>query len=129
MQHKQIENTGDLRERVLAEFACIAFANYTDFLEAEEVPATDSGEPPVQQLRIKAGLNFDARLHPAIAELKQTDKGPVLKLHDKLAALDKLARLLGMSAEQKAEGRRADFSKLSTAELNTYYELCSRIFS
>lgn len=47
-------------------------------------------------IRLKNAEEIPAELTPAIAEIQQTKDGIKLKLHDKGAALDRLARVLGM---------------------------------
>jgi hypothetical protein len=50
-----------------------------------------------QRVNVQAPTQMEARVARAIAEVAQTDKGSVkIKMHDKLGALDKLARALGM---------------------------------
>ena len=60
-----------------------------------------------QAVRVKDSAEIEPRARRAIAEVSQTDKGSLkIKMHDKCAALDKLARSLGMYQElEDAESR------------------------
>jgi phage terminase small subunit len=52
------------------------------------------------KVRMLPSATMDPSISRVIAEVSQTDKGSLkVKLHDKLAALDKLARALGMYSE------------------------------
>lgn len=80
-------------ERILEEYKAIAFSNITDFLrfDAEGVHILDSAD-------------IEKRLLPAVAEVTEakTANGVTtrLKLHNKIAALDALCRVLGLDGKQ-----------------------------
>ncbi len=79
--------------RVTAEYARLAFANIADFVE---------WGPGVTGLRWKEDVGAEARAAILIIEMKTDAKGTIitrLKLHSKLAALDALARHLGLDAK------------------------------
>ena len=82
-------------ERVLAEYAKIAFANMADF-------ATFG--PEGLQLKDASELTLDQAAAVAeVSESKTQHGGTVrFKLHDKLAALNALARHIGLNAADKA---------------------------
>lgn len=73
----------------------------------EELPEEQQREVMVWRsyqagsIRLKNAEDIPASLTPAIAELSQTRDGIKLKLHDKGAALDRLAKILGMYAPEK----------------------------
>jgi phage terminase small subunit len=79
--------TGITQERVLHEYARIAFADLRDI--------ADVG-PGGALLRAAAALTDDAAAAIAQLALTATDDGPAVRwtLHDKKAALDRLARVL-----------------------------------
>ena len=79
-------------ERVVRELARIAFASSDQFL--------DWG-PAGVSLRDKTLLSPDQ--HAAIAEVSHNGTAFKLKLHDKMAALDKLARHLDLYGEARAD--------------------------
>jgi phage terminase small subunit len=111
-----MELGGITRSRIVEELAAIAFADIREVVTWEEVShdvapgdvyvidgkervAKDGGVTCVvrQRVNLQAPTQMEPRVARAIAEVSQTDKGSVkIKLHDKLAALDKLARALGM---------------------------------
>lgn len=93
-------------ERVLKELARIAFASSDDFL--------DWG-PQGVTLRDKTLL--DADQHAAIAEISQNGKALRLKLHDKMAALDRLVRHLDLFADMRpGDAANPDYARLTDAE-------------
>ncbi len=95
------ERTAVTAERVLDELACIAFSDLRDLAGwgPEGVKPRPSSELADQAAR-------------ALAEVTETSArggGAVrLKLHDKKAALEALARHLGMQAERKTSGTAQD---------------------
>ena len=65
------------------------------------------------RVRIKFLEEIPAELMPAVAEIRETRDGLVVKLHPKLDALDKLATWLGMY-DKKGEGEKMpDLSELN----------------
>ena len=54
----------------------------------------------------------------AIASIENTDKGVKYKAHDKLKALDMLAKLTRMYPAERLEHTRADGGPTATAHLN-----------
>jgi len=93
-------------ERVLEELARIAFASSDEFL--------DWG-PEGVRLRDKALLG--AEQFAAIAEISQNGKAFRLKLHDKLAALDRLVRHLDLFAGMRpGEAEQGDYVELTDTE-------------
>jgi len=93
-------------ERVLTELARIAFATSDEFL--------DWG-PEGVTLRDKTLLNADQ--HAAIAEISQNGRALRLKLHDKMAALDKLVRHLDLFAGMRpGDAEEREYAELSDTE-------------
>ena len=89
---ERVADMGITAERVLAELSAIAFANAGDYF---------AWGPQGVALKDSAGLTVPQRA--AVAEVAETKPGPrggagtvKIKLHDKLAALDRLARHLGL---------------------------------
>ncbi len=117
-----------IAKRLIEELAHIAFANFTDFVEVQAVESMDDRKEVPQLLLVKSTAELDKKLYPAIAELKQTDKGIAIKLHDKLAALDKLSKLLGLGAEVAPNKKQADFSRLSNEELMALQAISKKIY-
>ncbi|MCL6458057.1 MAG: terminase small subunit, partial [Gorillibacterium sp.] len=100
-REKRTEITQD---RVLQELAKIGFADIKDYLsfgtEKQAVGATDDGE-------LVFGYKDVIELRPSdqvdgavISEVKYTRDGIAFKLHDKVAALEKLGRHLGMFVDK-----------------------------
>lgn len=85
-REKRTEITQD---RVLQEFAKIAFANTTDYVEVE-----DMGQ--YKMVNVKATKDMSADQVVAIASIKQGANGIEIKLHDKVKDLEDIGRHLGM---------------------------------
>ena len=88
-QAKLSERTGITQERVLAEYAKIAFADMRNVVKwkGQSVELLDS-----------QALSDDAAM--SVAEVKQTKEGLAIKLHDKKGALDSIAKHLGMFTDK-----------------------------
>ncbi len=99
------ERTAVTPERVVLELARVAFASKDDYL--------DWG-PDGVTLRPKALLSADQCA--AVAEVGHNGKAPRLKLYDKMAALDKLARHLDLYGEARAGAAEQYYSELSDTE-------------
>lgn len=84
-QAKRSSRTEITQDRVLKELARIGFSDLRKAVDwaGNQVTLKDS-----------AGLDDDTAM--ALAEVSQGPNGVKIKLHDKLAALDKIARHLGM---------------------------------
>ena len=110
-----MELGGITRSRIVDELGAIAFANIgqvltwgdeiqeisegdTYFINGKEHLAKDCITRVIRQrVRVLPIATMDTSVSRVISEVSQTAKGSVkVKMHDKLAALDKLARALGM---------------------------------
>jgi hypothetical protein len=67
-------------------------------VDGKEIEAGEEGFIRVicSKVRVLPSATLDPSISRVIAELSQTGNGSVIRLHDKLAALDRLARALGM---------------------------------
>lgn len=99
------EKNGVTVERIVQEMATIAFADITEAVRwGEALPVArpgDDGEPTdefllIQGVELKPSADLPKRVTAAISEVRRTKEGIAIKFHDKNAALDKLARHLGM---------------------------------
>lgn len=92
MLERAAAEAGVSAERVIREFALVAFSDMSDFAVFGEggVSLKDAGALTAEQRR-------------AVAEVTQSSTGVRIKLHSKLEALDKLARWLGLYAPQRHE--------------------------
>ena len=105
-QAKLSRRTGISQDRVLAEYAKIAFADIKDFISfytaKTVVDYDDNGAPIVdykQIVDVKPSSEVDGTL---INEVSISKDGTLkFKLHDKGAALDKLGKHLGMFVERQ----------------------------
>ncbi|MEK4513610.1 terminase small subunit [Paenibacillus sp. FSL K6-2524] len=108
---KRSERTEITADRVLQELAKIGFANISDYLKvntAERVveykeQTDEEGNKThtpifdfVQAVELFDTDNIARSKLDAVAEIKQTKDGVALKLHDKVSALEKMGRHLGM---------------------------------
>jgi len=97
-------------ERVLKEYARIAFADIRNFIQVTEKEGEKEGEKGVVKLKPLAELSEDDAA--AVAELQGPGPrggAPRLRLHDKRAALDVIARHLGLLP--KGQASREDWER------------------
>lgn len=93
------------RDRVLNEIATIAMANMTDFVR-EDV----DGSPVLDWSRVKENPRLGAAIQEVTTETKFDDEGrpttkAKIKLYNKLDALEKLCKHLGLINEAKELGK------------------------
>lgn len=108
---KRSERTEITADRVLQELAKIGFANISDYLrvntaervvdykEVEDDEGNITRTPVfgmVQSVEVFDTDDVDRVKLDAVAEIKETKEGISLKLHDKVSALEKMGRHLGM---------------------------------
>ena len=89
------------QDKVVQELAAIAFADIADYVQ---VKAYD--DSPIVEIIPTGEIPRDKRA--AIASIKQGNNGIEVKLHNKLDALDKLGRHLGMfkdKADEEQDGQ------------------------
>lgn len=106
---KKAERCEITADMVLSELASIGFSKITDYLKVEEVVreidnfdfSEDDGVPN-EPLKVKSQSVIIFNTHnihkskiPAIAEIKMTRDGISLKLHDKIKALESIAKHIG----------------------------------
>lgn len=133
---KRAQRTEITAERVLQELAKIGFANIADYLKVStnervvEYKDVEDDEGNVTQTPIfdfvQAVQLYDtedverAKLD-AVAEIKQTKDGVTFKLHDKVSALEKMGRHLGMFKDKIIHSGSVDvhnpYADLTTEEL------------
>ena len=114
-----MELGGITRSRIVDELGAIAFSDISNIvnwddkfldhqpgdvamIDGEEIEAGKGGITRIvrSKVRMLPSATIDPSISRAIASVSQTAKGSLkVKLHDKLAALDKLARALGMYSE------------------------------
>ena len=93
--------------RIIAEIAKVAAVNTADFVTIDE-----QGQPHIDFANVK-------RRHlAAIASVENTDKGVKYKAHDKLKALDMLAKMARLYPAERTELTGADGGPIATANLN-----------
>jgi phage terminase small subunit len=137
---KMLDRFNITQERVLAEYARLAFSDLGDAIEID-----DEGTATINLAKIKDSKDFRA----AVAEINQSDiklgkdgEGGVerrtrIKLHDKKGALDALAKYLRLMPDQRVEvtgadggpiktETRMDLSALSVEELLTLNSLVAK---
>jgi len=100
-REKRTEVTQD---RVLKELAKIAFSDIKDFLEFKtaetKIGENDDGDPIIDYqtiINLKDSADVDGSL---ISEVQLKDGTLKFKLHDKMAALDKIGKHLGMFTDK-----------------------------
>lgn len=85
MQRQATEKAQVEVDHVMQELALIAFADLTEFVEWNE-----------DGVRLKASDTLDELRRRSIIEVKETRYGVSIKLADKVSALDRLGKALGM---------------------------------
>ena len=96
------ERTEITQDRVLAEYAKIAFANTTDVIEWGDTTVANaeidglSVQVPYHGLKIKSSADLPLNIQAAVKKVKQGKDGLEVEMHDKKGALDSIARHLGM---------------------------------
>lgn len=97
---KRNEITAD---RIVQELAKVAFANTTDFVTVQDIEIEvkkRGSRNPVKQIVRRAIVNLTGDIplekQAAIAEIKQTEFGISLKVHDKVRALELLGKHVGI---------------------------------
>jgi phage terminase small subunit len=85
LREKAITRASVTADRVLQELARLGFADITEAISVTR-----------GKVKIKDTKDLDPDLRAAIAEIRSGRDGTVVKFHDKVAALDKLGKHLGM---------------------------------
>ena len=88
-QQELQQRTEITQDKVVQELAAIAFADIADYVQVK-----DHGGLPMVEITPTGDIPMSKRA--AIASIKQGNNGIEVKLHNKLDALDKLGRHLGM---------------------------------
>jgi phage terminase small subunit len=99
------EKYGVSADRIIAELSRVAFANITDAVEwGSSVPLKNETTGIIESVNgivLKGSDKLPASVTAAISEISQTRDGSLkVKLHDKLAALEKLGRHVGLFPQQ-----------------------------
>lgn len=98
------ERTGVTVDRITEELVHIAFADITDAVRWGEAivaarPGSEDGDDDfvmIQGIELRPSEELPKRVSAAISEVRKTKEGLAIKFHDKIAALDKLGKQLGM---------------------------------
>lgn len=93
---KREKRTEITQDRVLQELARIGFSDIRNAVAFGGTITDDEGEAHGVQVALKPSAEMDEETAAAISEVSLTGQGVKVKMHDKLSALDKLARHLGM---------------------------------
>lgn len=110
-QSKRAVRTEVTQDRVVAELAKIGFSNLNKIITWGG--STESTE----SISIVPSADIDDDTAAALSEFSLTPTGFKVKLHDKLGALDKLARHLGMYSEAQDTGEAPSLNiTISAAE-------------
>ena len=105
----QLANFEVSESTVLREFSRIAFADITNIIKF-------SNSNGVQLKCHSSSLNEN--ITRAISEVQETSTGLKVRMHPKMAALDMLAKHLGLVVDRKEIGMPGEFDNLTDEELN-----------
>lgn len=112
-QSKRSDRTEITQDRVLQELARIGFSDIRNAVRWGRSPVSSGGEAAdpnglgVYPVELVPSEEVDEDTAAAVSEVALTQSGVKVKMHDKLAALDKIARHLGMLNGSGAEGDEA----------------------
>lgn len=108
-----VDDLGVGVQRVIAEYMKIAFADITDLLdfgqkeeqlfndEGKPIPDPVTGEPLTYKRNFVSFKNSDEIDGTVVGEVKQGKDGVSIKLHDKMRALEKLEKYVGLLSEEE----------------------------
>ncbi len=104
-RERACEKFGVSAERIIAELVKVAFVNITDVVEwGTSVPLKNEATGAVESVNgivLKDSSGLGAAAVAAISEISQSKDGSLkVKLHDKLSALEKLGRHVGLFPQQ-----------------------------
>ncbi len=131
-QAKRSDRTEITQDRVLQELARIGFADIRKAVAWGRSPIDtedDSADPNglgVYPVELMPSSQVDDDTAAAISEVSLTQAGVKLKMHDKLSALDKIARHLGMFPS-RVELTGKDGGPIKTEEVSPRDRIASRI--
>ena len=119
---KAIEALALTKERVLSELAKIAFANVTDAVKwgaALALKDSETGEAQIAQgVELIESADLPPNVTAAISEVRKTKEGISIKFHDKLGALEKIGKELGMFIDRKEVRHGRTLEELIIASYN-----------
>ena len=107
-QQELQQRTEITQDKVVQELAAIAFADIADYVQVK-----DHGGLPMVEITPTGDIPVSKRA--AIASIKQGNNGIEVKLHNKLDALDKLGRHLGMFKDKAEEDQNGQIEALLEA--------------
>ena len=120
LKTERSESTGITAERVLEEYAKIAFADPNEFFES--IKLKDGRKIVMMKDNI-----LDSKSIGAISTIEPGPYGPKVKTYDKTKALDSLAKHLGLLTQKiEVSGEveaKLDLSNLSTEKLRALKEI------
>lgn len=111
-QAKRANRTEITQDRVLSELAAIGFYDIRKAVRWGGIPEVTTSGEHVYPVEMVSSEDIDDRTAAAISEVSLTAGGIKIKMSDKLSALEKLGRHLGMFTEDKAGGDDAVASAL-----------------
>lgn len=92
------------RQRAMERLSLIAETNLTDILEFDQHDIeTEQGLVRETIWRMKDSEGIEATAAAAIKSVTMTKFGPKIEMHDKLSAIQQLAKMQGWEAAQKSE--------------------------
>lgn len=123
LKNKRAEKLEITAEMVLTELAAIGFADISQFFD--EGYSIKS----IAELKDKSKVISSIQVEEFVGEFGKT-RNVKFKMHDKIAALEKIAKHIGFFEKDNAQLNaipKYDLSKLSTEELIKFYELNSKL--
>lgn len=103
LDDKKTDELEITQERILKEYAKLAFANSEDFFDwAEGVRVDKTGaELETGIVILKKKTEIPSKFLAAIQSIEETQQGIKIKLYDKKGALDSLAKIKGMFIDKQ----------------------------
>jgi phage terminase small subunit len=119
---KAADALGVTKERVMAELAKVAFADISAAVKwgaALALKDSETGEVQIAQgVELIASADLPPNVSAAISEVRKTKEGISIKFHDKLGALEKLGKELGMFIERSEVKHQLTLEQMILASYN-----------
>lgn len=120
------ERTEITQDQVLREYAKLGFADIRKAVAWGSVPEINADGERIYPVELKASEDMDDDTAAAVAEVSLTAQGVKIKMYDKKAALDSIARHLGMFID-KHEHTGKDGGPIQTEEVSARDILASKL--
>lgn len=120
------ERTEITQDQVLREYARLGFADIRKAVAWGSVPEINADGERIYPVELKASEDMDDDTAAAVSEVSLTAQGVKIKMYDKKAALDSIARHLGMFID-RTEHTGKDGGPIQTEDVSARDRIVSRL--